>query len=143
MNILAILFLSVAANPALTCARTSADAADFQLVAATQQSPESASVLDGVGPVSSDTLLHASTIADVQAEDLGFYFSAHSQVVHGAPSSTLTPWLELRPIGDVMQRTFSETTEPVLGPAEAANNDCSWSLDGAAVLGPPWVASAA
>ena len=131
MNILMAMFLSLAAHGPAACSQFSANSTEIHMVAASRLGHNL--VESGVNGTDQLTIRHGAAKAsdDASADDLLFYFSSHAQAVGDTPGSILTPWLELRPIGDVVQGGTPAAGDPASQPHGNGPGACSWSAAGA------------
>jgi hypothetical protein len=129
MNILVILTLSTASLRAWACSDISAKSSEIQHVVAIPRR-----TAEATGQLRHQAMLDVPAHAEAAPEDFDFYLSAHAQALPVASGTTLTPWLELRPIEDGLQQMLSGTMTPAPRPAAGTLNPCTWSSGGAAAL---------
>lgn len=124
MNILIFLFLPLAAHGDAPCPQLSVNSTEIQMVAANHHgSMRTGSIGNGhdliemgvIGAGKAEQGNRAGTVAGTESDDLLFYFSSHAQAVGDTSGPTMTPWLELRPIGEVEQGVLTGTSEPAPG----------------------------
>ncbi|UCH47958.1 MAG: hypothetical protein JSU95_18300 [Betaproteobacteria bacterium] len=120
MNILMILFLPLVVHGTMSCPQHVTTSMEIQMVAANRHASigngsfgsDDGLIETGVrGTDKPERDLYSETAAPADS-DLLFYFSSHAQAVGDTTGPTMTPWLELRPIGDVEQGVLSGTSEP-------------------------------
>jgi hypothetical protein len=85
MNILMILFLSVAPQADWTCGQGNAPTTGFVRLGTT------------------------GLVATAEDDELLFYVDSHVQALSSTDETMMNPWLQLRPIGAVGQNPVSET----------------------------------
>ncbi len=131
MNILMAVFLSLAAHGPAACSQFSANSTEIQMVAASRLGHNL--VESGVNGTHHGTTRYVAADAtdDASADDLLFYVSSHALAVGDTPGPILTPWLELRPIGDVVQGGTPTAGDPASQPHGKGASACSWSAAGA------------
>ena len=119
MNILIFLFLPLAAHGDVPCPQLSVNSMAIQRVAANYHgSKRSGPDLIETGVIGAGKAKQGNrleTVVSAESDDLLFYFSSHAQAVGDASGATLTPWLELRPIGEIERGVLTGTGEPAPG----------------------------
>ncbi len=116
MNILIFLFLPLAAHGEVPCPQFSVNSTEIQMVAANHlgygRNGHDLIETGVIGAGKAEQSKRAATVARIESDDLLFYFSSHAQAVGDTSGPTMTPWLELRPIGQVEEGVLTGTSEP-------------------------------
>jgi len=114
MNILTLLFLPLVAQGHAQCPPHVMNTVEIQMVAANRHGVSGQGLVEtgifDTDIVEQGALGEANTQSDL--DDLLFYFSSHAQAVGDSTGPTMTPWLELRPIGYVEQGVLGRTSDP-------------------------------
>ncbi len=125
MNILMILLLPMAAHSDLPCPQGMTNTTEFQMVVADAHASDGQGAvrlaadrdghdLSGTGvfgtggPAQAN---YAGKDAAAGSDDLLFYVASHAQAVSFSSGPTMTPWLELRPIGYVERHALQAAGE--------------------------------
>ncbi len=125
MNILMILLLPMAAHSDLPCPQGMTNTTEFQMVVADAHASDGkgsvrlaadrdgqdlsgTGVFDTGGPAQAN---YAGNDAAAGSDDLLFYVALHAQAVSISSGPTMTPWLELRPIGYVERHALQAAGE--------------------------------
>ena len=125
MNILMILLLPMAAHGDLPCSQYLTNTTEIQMVVADRDSSNGHGAFpDGVGQAGQGLTQmgvlgkgkptqanYAGKVAAAMPDDLLFYMASHAQAVGDTSGPTMTPWLELRPIGYVGHEVLQGTDE--------------------------------
>lgn len=150
MNILMILLLPMAAHSDLPCPQDMTNTIEFQMVAADRHAsdgqdtmrqgadrdghdPSGTGVFGTGGPARAN---YAGENAAAGSDDLPFYVAWHAQAVSISSGPTMTPWLELRPIGYVERHALQGAGEssPVSGEHACARSAAHAPAPGSAAL---------
>jgi hypothetical protein len=129
MNILIFLFLPLAAHGDAPCQHLSVNSAEIHMVDANHDGSSRTGYIGNghgltkMGVIGADRAEQgnrAETTALTESDDLLFYFSSHAQAVGVTSGPTMTPWLELRPIGEVEHGVLTKKSEPAPGGEDRA-----------------------
>lgn len=105
MNILAILFFPMTLPGDLPCSQPVTNTMDVQMVVADRHdlsgNRQDLLYSDLNRAARARQTDDSGAIAGADTDDLIFYLSSHAQAVGDTSGSTMTPWLELRPISAV------------------------------------------
>ena len=128
MNILVMLFFPLVAHGYGHCPPHMTNATEIQMVAANRHGVNGHDLVE-TSVFGRDTAKQGATgeaVVRAESDDLLFYFSSHAQAVGDAEGPTMTPWLELRPIGYVEQRVLGGSGDPApVGDADSCSRSAA------------------